>query len=210
MNGHSTALLASMLLFAPPATAFALPPTRLVLHGGPAFVVDEAFQAQADSRVEGVSETGLEVGMSPSLFIGLSYVARTRSGDVFQTFQTQLDGDAVRLSASYALRPLSTLMLYGRAGVSAFFWSQAFTFGDQRLESEDMTPAFLGALGLDFFFHVPKAPGSAAFEDRLGLGLNVELTYERFIPLELEARGTSLGAFDPSGPGLLLGLVANF
>ena len=52
--------------------------------------------------------------------------------------------------------------------------------------------------------------GSAAFEDRLGLGLNVELTYERFIPLELEARGTSLGAFDPSGPGLLLGLVANF
>lgn len=192
--------------------AFELPELRLSLRGQIALVEDEAWQALADARIMGGGELALDVALGDRLFVGASYSGRALSGRTFALAESSLSGNAVRASAGWRWRPLQTLNLYGRAGVGAWWWDLTFAPDSvaHKVEAEAFRPGFFVGAGADVWLLGPEADAPATDGDRFALGINLELTYDRFLPVEFTHDGRSLGSIDPSGPGWLMGLVIQF
>ena len=109
-------------------------------------------------------------------------------------------------------RRSTSRQVYGRAGLGCGWWSLEY---DPRSPGETITaeairPGFYAGIGLDLWFMGPGDAPVTTRADRFAFGLNVELTYDRFLPAEFRHDGRSLGTIDPSGPGFMFGGVAQF
>ncbi len=213
-NTLETCLLA--LALAAPAVAQAddapLPEFRLTLRGGLTVVEDASWQAIGEGRVMGGGELGFDAILGDRLFVGASYGGRSMGGETYGLVDSTLSGSMLRGGAGWRWRPASILQVYGRAGLGCGWWSLEY---DPRSPGETITadairPGFYAGIGLDLWFMGPGDAPVTTRADRFAFGLNVELTYDRFLPAEFRHDGRSLGTIDPSGPGFMFGGVAQF
>ena len=218
------AALAVALLAATPSLASAqtspgpdddtlsIPTFRLSLRGQFGFVENEDWQAVGEDRMMGGGEIGLDAQVGEHLSLGVAYAGRALNGRTYGALEGTLGGQAVRVQAGWRWHPSRVVTLYGRAGVGAWFWDLEWTRddGETAVRSERFRPGFFGGVCADVYFVGPGGPESGDFAQRFALGANVELTYDRFLPLEFSRDGRSLGTVDLSGPGFLVGFVAQF
>lgn len=189
-----------------------IPEFRLSLRGQLAFVEEDGWQALADSRLLGGGEVGLDAALGERLFVGLAYGGRALSGRTFAVADSTLSGQTLRGSVGWRWQPLRTVQLYGRAGVGAWWWDLVYTpdYGGREVAADTFRPGFFAGAGVDLWLLGPEADAPASRGDRFAIGVNFELTYDRFLPLEFTHDGRTLGTLDPSGPGLLMGMVMQF
>jgi hypothetical protein len=194
------------------AVAFDRPTVRLTARGGLNVVEDTRVEALADDAVTSVGSIGVDAFFGERLFVGLDWTTRGLSGETFEAFDTQLEGQAVRLSAGWRWRPWDAVQLYARAGVGAWWWALEFDerYGPDHLDASAFRPGFHAGAGADVWLWQFPAGEGAGTSEPVGLGFNLELTYDRSLPVAFETDGRPLGTLDPSGPGGLIGLTLQF
>ncbi len=186
---------------------------RLTARGGMRFYEDAAFDLVDEAPFRGAGEIGLDYALlrdvgAGELWIGASFQGGARVSEVHEHVETRWDVAGWRAYASYRWRAYGPLALHGRLGPAVSWTTLTLTDGARELEADDYSLGIHGGLGLDLFLlHRDLLEG---YDRDFSLGLSLEATYARFLPLELEAGGTALGEIDPSGPGWLLGLVAEW
>jgi len=200
----------TLCLLAAPAAAFDRPTLRLTLRGSLGMVEDEKVEALADDALISGGSLGVDALFGERLLVGLDWTTRGLSGDVFEAFDTALEGQSVRLSAGWRWRPWEAIQLYARGGVGAWWWTLGFDerYGPDRLAAEAFRPGFHVGAGADVWLW--QLGDAAAAAEPVGIGLCAELTYDRSLPVAFEADGRSIGTLDPSGPGGLIGLTLQF
>jgi hypothetical protein len=211
----AVAALCVVLAAAPAAQALDRPTLRLTARGALGYVEDGRVEALTEDPLVSGGTLGADTLVGESLVIGLDWTSRGLSGDLYEAFDTQVEGQAVRLSAGWRWRPLDAVQLYARAGVGAWWWSLEIDerYGPDHVRAETFRPGFHAGAGADIWlwqFPVGADDAGAGAPEPLALGFNFELTYDRSLPLEFESGGRSLGTLDPSGPGGLFGLALQF
>ena len=189
------------------------PPVRLSGRGLVNFVENDSYQPLSDNRGVGGGELGLDVLLGPHWMAGMSYVGRVKGGDVYGGMTTALSADGVRLSGGRRYHMTDMVTVYGRAGLGAQWWNVDFnamgTGG--HVTAHTFAPEFFAGLGADVWLATPVDDRPATMDERFGVALNVELIYDRTLPLDFRTdQSLKLGSIDPSGPGFQLGLVMQF
>ncbi|MCK6571259.1 hypothetical protein L6V77_09175 [Myxococcota bacterium] len=197
-----------------PAAAFERPTLRLTLRGSLGMIEDEQIDVLSDDALVSGGSLGVDAFFGDRLLVGLDWTTRGVSGEVFEAFDTALEGQSVRLSAGWRWRPLAAVQLYARGGVGAWWWALEFDerYGPDHLEASAFRPGFHIGAGADvWLWQIPVGEGDgAAAAEPVGIGLSAELTYDRSLPVAFESDGRSIGTLDPSGPGGLIGLTLQF
>lgn len=180
---------------------------HIALRGGMHIHEDQAFDFVSEDSVVGASEIALDRQIFGPLWVGIAWRAGGSEDRVFDTITTTWTQNNLQASAMFRLRPLELMAVYGRLGPAASRVELELTTG-RRLAADAWTFGGHAGLGVEFFpVHRSLVEG---VEGDFGLGLSLELTYARYAPVDLQAGTTDLGTFDPSGPGLLMGLAVQW
>lgn len=206
----AAALLGAVALVAGPAAAETSDPrVRMAFRSGVTFVEDASIHAVGDGVHLGGAELAADVRVAGGWWAGAAWSVRQRRDDVFSTIETNLFGQSLRLSAGYRHALLPWVVVYGRIGPSAWWYDvELRPDRGRRLADEDFTFGAHAGVGVDVLPLHADVLGS--FLGGFAAGLSFEATYDRVLPIRFADEGTDLGEIDPSGPGLLVGLVVWF
>ena len=160
----------------------------------------------SDESFRGAVELGAAWAIDAHWWIGASVYGGGNDDRLFDDFETHWQTTRFRAHALYRFWLTPGLAGFGRVGASYGF--HALTLRDGRsneIETSEWAPGVHGGLGIEYLpvshAYIPKITND------FGFGLSAELTYARYLPVQLEAAGVELGRVDPSGPGWIAGLV---
>lgn len=187
---------AGAVLFA--GAALAAPPARFQARvaGGLMVQEDAGYDVVSAQPQRAAANAGVELRLIGDLWLAADFEAGAQSGELYER-DASYDTLAFGLGAAYRWTLLRDLTLFGRAGAMAR--RLAFDLGSA--EGRAWTVSGRAGIGLEYALLQVQS---------FALGARLELTYERALPVDVVASGTSLGEIDASGPGALIGLYTAF
>ncbi len=184
---------------------------HVALRSGMRFVEDAGFDVISEAPFHAMGQVEVSAGLTPSWWLGLSFGGGAVMDTVHDDIDTRFASQTLQLYGEYRHHLLPALVAFGRLGPEVSWTTVSLDTGTRTLEQDDWTLGVHAALGLEFLpVHGSIIQGLRDPGDDFGFGVTVAATYERLLPLDLTAGGTTLGRLDPSGPGWLLGMALQF
>lgn len=192
-----------------PAAALADVNWRIAVRGGAQFQEDSNFDFVAEEPVGSASELTFERRIIGPYWIGLTFAGVSKSGEVFQAFDTTWDLTNYKLTAMGRWRLWEPIAVYGRLGPTLN--RTALTLSPRgngdTFESITWAVGVHAGAGIEW---TPIVVPNDVGEIETAIGFSFEASYQRIVPADITIGDAALGSLDPSGPGVALGLTVEW